>query len=93
MYPKMLSEVIEAIETHFCDEKDVMADCMVWLANRAGDEFEEQVLSNWLLSHGRCDKCGTKLINYQIKQIHSEVEGIRTECLHNYFCPECEVFL
>lgn len=28
MYPKMMSEVIEAIETHFCDTPDVMVDCM-----------------------------------------------------------------
>ena len=29
MYPTMIIEVIEAIETHFCNEPDVMVDCML----------------------------------------------------------------
>ena len=29
-YPKMLPEIIEAVETHFCDEKDVIVDCMLY---------------------------------------------------------------
>ena len=38
MYPKMLGEVIEAIETHFCDDKDVMVDCILYLLNATSRE-------------------------------------------------------
>lgn len=32
-YPKMLPEIIEAVETHFCDDKDIIVDCMLYLKN------------------------------------------------------------
>ena len=33
MYPKMMNEVIEAIETHFDDQPDIIVDCMLFLMN------------------------------------------------------------
>ena len=33
-YPKMMPEIIEAVETHFCDDKDIIVDCMLYLKSR-----------------------------------------------------------
>ena len=33
MYPKMMNEVIEAIETHFDDNPDIIVDWMLVLMN------------------------------------------------------------
>ena len=67
MYPKMMSEVIEAIETHFCDEPDVMVDCMLYLMNASARVEDVHRIEQWFDDNGRCHECGTKIRYEQVK--------------------------
>lgn len=87
MYPKMMSEVIEAIETHFCDEPDIMVDCMLYLMNANARVEDVHRIERWFDEHGLCPKCGTKIKYQQVKEYHSEVDAYET--LYEPYCPHC----
>lgn len=88
-YPKMLPEVIEAIETHFCDEKDVMVDCMLYLMNATAREEDAAYIYNWFVENNRCTKCGDILCSSQYRQYHPELGIGVYETLNEWYCPEC----
>lgn len=88
MYPKMMSEVIEAIETHFCDEPDVMVDCMLYLMNASARVEDVHRIEQWFDNNGRCPTCGTKIKYEQVKEYHSEVDAY--EILYTPYCPHCD---
>lgn len=87
MYPKMMSEVIEAVETHFCDEPDIMVDCMLYLMNANARVEDIHRIERWFDEHGLCPKCGTKIKYQQVKEYHSEVDAYET--LYEPYCPHC----
>ena len=53
MYPKMMSEVIEAIETYFCDEPDIVVDCMLYLMNANARVEDVHRIERWFDDNGR----------------------------------------
>ena len=61
MYPKMMNEVIEAIETHFDDQPDIIVDCMLFLMNSTARVEDERRIEGWFREHDRCECCGRKL--------------------------------
>lgn len=92
-YPKMLPEVIEAIETHFCDEKDVMADCMLYLFNATSREEDVAQLTKWFEDNQRCLHCGTELQIDRHHEIHPEFDNYKTEEISAMYCPECRSYV
>lgn len=90
MYPKMMSEVIEAIETHWCDEKDVMIDCMLYLLNAVSDNDDIRTLSKWFKENNLCENCGTELQAQIVKEYHDECGNGVYEYLHEIYCPHCD---
>lgn len=92
-YPKMLPEVIEAIETHFCDEKDVMADCMLYLFNATSREEDVAQLTEWFEDNQRCLHCGTELQIDRHYEIHPEFDNYKTEKISAMYCPECRSYV
>lgn len=89
MYPKMMSEVIEAIETHFCDEKDVMVDCILYLLNATSREEDVAQLEKWLIDHHRCYHCGAELACSEYREYHPECGFGVYEIMREEYCPEC----
>lgn len=89
MYPKMLSEVIEAIETYFCDDKDVMVDCILYLLNATSREKDVAQLEKWLMDHHRCYHCGSELAQSEYREYHPECGYGVYETLYEEYCPEC----
>lgn len=90
MYPKMMSEVIEAIETHFCDEPDIMVDCMLYLKNVVARDEDFLDICRWFAKNGLCEECGTKLITERHKEPHPEVGYGVYEVIAETYCPKCE---
>lgn len=88
-YPKMLPEVMEAIETHFCDEKDIMVDCILYLLNATSREEDVAQLEKWLIDHHRCYHCGAELACFEYQEYHPECGFGVYEIMREEYCPEC----
>lgn len=88
-YPKMLPEVMEAIETHFCDDKDIMADCMLYLLNATSREEDVGALVKWFDQNHRCDRCGSELSVTTYHEPHPEVGYGVFETMTQWYCHEC----
>lgn len=89
-YPKMLPEVIEAVETHFCDEKDVMIDCMLYLLNASARVEDVHMIENWFEEHHICRQCGEPHHIYEYFEPHSEIGPNVYETMREYYCPNCD---
>lgn len=84
----MSYEIIEAIESYYKDDEDMIADCMLWLANapwKGMSPFWE-----WLNDNSRCDRCGSELKQRAYKEPHNEIGNGVYETLYEWYCPECE---
>ena len=90
MYPNMLSEVVEAVETHFCDDKDIIVDCILYLMNATSREEDVVQLENWLIDHNRCYKCGGELACSEYREYHPECGSGVYETMREMYCSECE---
>lgn len=88
MYPKMMSEVIEAIESHYHDEPGVMIDCMLYLLNANARIEDVHRIERWFEDNNCCPKCGCKMKAEPYKEYHSEVDAY--EILYNLYCPHCD---
>lgn len=88
-YPKMLGEVIEAIETYYCDDKDVMIDCLLYLMNATSREEDVAKIEKWMIDHHRCYRCGAELAQSEYREYHPEVGYGVYEVLYEEYCPEC----
>ena len=90
MYPKMLSEVIEAVETHFSDQLNTLVDCMLYLMNATARVEDVHRIEKWFKDNNRCDMCGERLKSMAIKEPHPECgEGVY-ETLYEVYCPNCD---
>lgn len=90
MYPKMLTEVIEALECAYCDDKDVMIDCLLYLKNATCREEDVVQIEKWFDEHHRCTKCGTELEYNHWREPHPECGVGVYEDMCEKYCPECD---
>lgn len=90
MFPKMLPEIIEAIETHFDDEPDIVADCMRYLSNSLNDESDVGDVLEWFGNRDRCSQCGRKMERVAHKEPHPELGVGVYEMMYEVYCPNCD---
>ena len=90
MYPKMMNEVIEAIETHFDDQPDIIVDCMLFLMNSTARVEDVHRIEQWFREHDRCECCGRKLEMMAYKEPHTECGPGVYETLYEPYCPVCD---
>ena len=90
MYPKMMNEVIEAIETHFDDQPDIVVDCMLFLMNSTARVEDVRRIEDWFAEHKRCECCGGKLMTIVHKEPHMEIGPGVYETLYESYCPVCD---
>ena len=90
MYPKMMNEVIEAIETHFDDQPDIIVDCMLFLMNSTARVEDVHRIEDWFREHKRCECCGSKLMTIVHKEPHTECGHGVYETLYESYCPMCD---
>lgn len=90
MYPKMMNEVIEAIETHFDDQLDIIVDCMLFLMNSTARVEDVHRIEQWFREHDRCECCGRKLEMMVYKEPHLECGPGVYETLYEPYCPVCD---
>lgn len=83
----MLYEIIEAIESYYNNDEDMIADCILWLSNAKYKGMNP--FWRWLDEHNRCERCGSKLKQRKHKEPHSELDGKWYETLYEWYCPEC----
>ena len=88
-YPKMMPEIIEAVETHFCDEKDIIIDCMLYLKNATARVEDLNTINKWFDDNNRCHICGCELETVTTKEPHFELGPDVYENLVDYYCPNC----
>lgn len=89
MYLKMLPEIIEALESYYCDEKDLLVDCIVYLKKSIYRQEDAGLLEEWLDKHDRCSNCGEPLEHYTYKEYHNEVDNNSYEIRTEKICPFC----
>ena len=86
MYPKMMNEVIEAIETHFDDNPDIIVDCMLFLMNSTARIEDVHRIEQWFREHDRCCGCWRKLELMAYKELDLEcVPGVYETQLVRYW--------
>ena len=90
MYPKMMNEVIEAIETHFDDQPDIIVDCMLFLMNSTARVEDVHRIEQWFREHDRCECCERKLEVMAYKEPHTELGPGVYETLYEPYCPVCD---
>lgn len=83
----ILYEIIEAIESYYKNDEDMIADCMVWLSDAPLKGMSP--FWHWLDNHNRCDRCGSKLKQRAYKEPHTEIGNGVYETLYEWYCPEC----
>ena len=88
-YPKMMPEIIEAVETHFCDDKDVIVDCMLYLKNATARVEDLNMVNKWFDDNNRCQVCGSEMESTIVKEPHYEIGPDVYENLTEFFCPYC----
>ena len=89
-FPKMLSEVLEAIESYYCDDKNMIVDCVMYLLNATVRVEDVMQLREWLENHNRCSRCGLELITKTFYEPHTELYPVEYEPVNVKFCPECD---
>lgn len=89
-YPKMLSEVIEALESYYCDDKDVLVDCLLYLKNITCREEDVAQIEKWFINHHRCYMCGEELVTSEYKEPHPECGPGVCETMTATYCPNCD---
>lgn len=90
MYPKMLTEVLEAIETHFDDHPEVKVDCMLYLYNALARVEDMNRMRDWFEENGVCECCGGKIMLQEIHEPHGECGVGVYETLYEPYCPVCD---
>ena len=88
-YPKMIYEIIEAIEMNFSDHPEVKTDCMLYLYNALAREEDIGVIEKWFQEEQRCPNCGEPLVYHTYQEEHSETDPISTELITISYCPYC----
>lgn len=75
--PNMRYEVLEALQSYYKDNEDILVDCLLYL-----DESDE------LYNMGYCPNCGTKLEEFHYREYHPEVDAYEEFC--ELCCPQCD---
>lgn len=89
-YPIMYPEIVEALKSHWKDNEDILADCLIHLVNISDTPKMRYDIEDELANMGRCIKCGTKLEYHEWKEKHPEVSPDVYEIMRELFCPNCE---
>lgn len=87
--PKMILEVLEAIEEYFKDDPEIAVDCLLYLSAYLDDADADKVRIA-LEQMSRCPKCGSELIAYEWDERHTELDDCPKEHFCEYLCPECD---
>lgn len=85
----MLPEIIEAVETYFCDDKDIIVDCMLYLKNATARVEDLNTINKWFDDNNRCRVCGSEMDSVAIKEPHYEIGPNVYENLTEFYCPCC----
>lgn len=86
----MHDEVIEAVCEHYKDDDDTAADCLLYLATLKC--LPLAVHSQIALDNmGRCTTCGSKLLTYTHRELHTELDEPCYETLTEVYCPCCDI--
>lgn len=87
----MRDEVVEAVLVYYDDDKDMAADCLVYLASLK-DMRLAIAATRELERMNRCPKCGCKLQSYTHQVYHPEVdEPPMFEAVTEVYCPRCDI--
>lgn len=84
----MSYEIIEAIESYYKGDEDMIAECMLWLSEAKWKGMN--LFWQWLDAHCRCSWCGSKLKQQEYKEPHTEIGNGVYETLYEWYCPSCE---
>lgn len=60
MIGNMVNEIIEAINVHFDDNKDIAVDCFRYIAEKTADDDLANVMIDHVVEMGYCPICGEK---------------------------------
>lgn len=60
MIGNMVNEIIEAINVHFDDNKDIAVDCFRYIAEKTADDDLANAMLDRVAEMGYCPICGEK---------------------------------
>lgn len=82
----MRFEVIEAIEEYYKDDKDMLVECLVYLAHNENKNLA-YLAQDKLEKMDRCCECGALLEPYTYEEHHTELCGSPIEYITEMLCP------
>ena len=86
----MHNEVVEAVCEYYKDDKDTLADCLVYLSSLRILPLAVHAQVQ-LDAMGRCPVCGCKLERYTHRELHTELDEPCYETLIEVYCPNCDI--
>ena len=87
----MYSAIFDSLHDYFANNEDILADCLLYLNNLNDEDLK--IIQNesikYLKKLNRCVNCGSKLVIYTYRQLHSELDGQQYEIMNELMCPNC----
>lgn len=68
MIGNMVNEIVEAINVHFDDNKDIAVDCFRYIAEKTADDDLANAMLDRVVEMGYCPICGKKKLVYHIEE-------------------------
>ena len=88
---EMYNEVVEAVVDYYSHNKDMAADCLVYLAQLKNMRLAVAATRE-LENMNKCPRCGGMLETYTHQVYHSEVDAPpQYEMVTEVYCPRCDI--
>lgn len=93
----MSCEIIDAIKQYDDgteDSKELIKQCLFFLYHVRESQNNNKLLeliSDWFEENHYCIDCGTKLIEYEYAETHTELDYNNVEILNVELCPNCDI--
>ena len=82
--------VLDSICESYKSDKDLIATILHYLYKTSTDVKMHSQIHDVMTDMNYCIECGEKLISYEWKEVHDELEGNPYEYRYATFCHKCD---
>lgn len=84
----MFYEIKDALESYYSDDTETLIDCLRYLSSI--DKNNHSKCADIAYDLGYCIDCGSKLVEHEYEEHHTELFGCPTEYILELLCPKCD---
>lgn len=85
----MENEVFEAVELSYKLDITLIRDCLFYLYKTTTDDKLAKRILRWFNDNNFCIECGSEMVEYNWKHLHTELDGGEYEDMITMDCPIC----